>query len=340
MSSRLLVKLDSRAAESRWWRTSPGCQAEIVSNNTFFSDRAGRARPRINEEVPANVWPGLLALVQSRIRDGSLARAFPQRDCPDGSGYVTGTDEDLFLTSLLAHIPGLDGRVLQEDEPRSTDVALDIIDFVALHIDQPTSRGFHSWYGHEHLFFADHDFEDPLGDVLTPGQSKLRDDVDLLFARNGIAFTLGDDMRVHRLGPPEARSLISAFRPNSGDKQLDAKLNTAMSRFLSRDRGDRRDALEKLWDAFEQVRNLELGGQVTDVKQSSTRLLERVAPEPFRGELDAEFRALNKIGNSFSIRHHGGRQQQLPSDAAVDYLFVRLVSVIAFVLRQTGRMNS
>lgn len=310
-----------------------------MSNNTFYSDRAGRARPRINEEVPANVWPGLVALVQSRIRDGSLARAFPRRDCVDGQGFVTGTDEDLFLDSLLAHIPGLDGRILQADEPQSTDVALDIIDFVALYIDQPTSRGFHDWFGHEHLFFADHDLLDAFGDALTPGEAKLRDEVDLLFARNGIALTLGNDMHVRRLGPPEARSLISDLNPNTGDAQLDAKLNTAVSRFLSRDRDDRQDALEKLWDAFEQVKNLELGGQITTIKQSVTQLLKRAAPKPFRRQLEAEFIALNNIGNSFSIRHHGGRQQQLPSDAAVDYLFIRLVSAISFILRQTGRMN-
>jgi hypothetical protein len=160
----------------------------------------------------------------------------------------------------------------------------------------------------------------------------------LLFDRNGIAFTLGNDMRVHRLGPPEARSLTSDFTPNCGDRQLDAKLNDAMTRFLSRVPGDRRDALEKLWDAFEMVKHLESGGQIRNVKQSVTRLLDRAAPEPLRAELEAEFDALNKIGNNFSIRHHGGQQQTLPTDATVDYVFVRLASAIAFVLRQTGRL--
>jgi len=36
--------------------------------------------------------------------------------------------------------------------------------------------------------------------------------------------------------------------------------------------------------------------------------------------------------------NNGGQQQTLPTDAAVDYVFVRLASVIAFVLRQTGRL--
>jgi hypothetical protein len=308
-----------------------------MSGSTFYSDRVGRARPRINEEVPANAWPGLVALIQARIRDGSLARAFPRHACPDVRDAITGTDEDMFLDSLLAHIPEIEGRILQADVPVSTDAALDIIDFVALHIDQPARRDPHSYFGHEHLSFRAYQ-ADPFHDELSPGQARYRDDIDLLFGRNGIAFTLGDDMRVRRLGPPEARSLISEFTPNSGDRQLDAKLNNAMTRFLSRAPGDRRDALEKLWDAFEMIKHIESGGQTQNIKRSVTRLLDRAAPGPLRAELEAEFTALNTIGNNFSIRHHGGQQQTLPTDAAVDYVFVRLASVIAFVLRQTGRL--
>jgi hypothetical protein len=243
----------------------------------------------------------------------------------------------MFLDSLLAHIPELEGRILQADVPVSTDAALDIIDFVALHIDQPARRDPHSYFEHEHLSFRTY-HADPFHDELSPGQVRYRDDIDLLFGRNGIAFTLGDDMRVHRLGPPEARSLISEFTPNSGDRQLDAKLNDATPRFLSRAPGDRRDALEKLWDAFEMVKHIESGGQTQNIKQSVTRLLDRAAPGPLRAELEAEFIALNTIGNNFSIRHHGGQQQTLPTAAAVDYVFVRLASVIAFVLRQTDRL--
>jgi len=309
-----------------------------MSGSTFYSDRVGRARPRVNEEVSANAWPGLVALIQARIRDGSLALAFPRRDCPDARDAITGTDEDMFLDSLLAHIPELEGRIPEADAPVSTEAALDIVDFVALHIDQPTRRDTHSYFQHEHLLFRAH-HADPFHDELSLGQARLRDDIDLLFGRNGIAFTLGDDMRVRRLGPPEARSLISDFTPNSGDRQLDAKLSDAMTRFLSRAPSDRRDALEKLWDAFEMVKHIESGGQTHNVKQSVARLLDQAAPGPLRAELEAEFTALNTIGNSFSIRHHGGQQQTLPTDAAVDYVFVRLVSVIAFVLRQTGRLT-
>jgi hypothetical protein len=172
-----------------------------MSGSTFYSDRAGRARPRVNEEVSAGAWPGLVALIQARIRDGSLALAFPRHDCPDARDAITGTDEDMFLDSLLAHIPELEGRILEADALVSTDAALDIIDLVALNIDQPTRRERHNYFRHEHLLFRAH-HADPFHDELSPGQAKFRDDIDLLFGRNGIAFTLGDDMRVRRLGRP------------------------------------------------------------------------------------------------------------------------------------------
>ncbi|UUV32339.1 hypothetical protein NQK81_02475 [Amycolatopsis roodepoortensis] len=57
-----------------------------------------------------------------------------------------------------------------------------------------------------------------------------------------------------------------------------------------------------------------------------------------RTVVEAEFLALTQVGNQFAIRHHECDAQQLPNDDTRDYLFVRLVSLIAFVLRRTGRM--
>jgi hypothetical protein len=228
-------------------------EADLVSDSTFFSDRTGQPVPRIGEEVTENAWRGLVALIEGRIGDGSLARDFPMRDCEDGAGFITGTDGVMFIDSLKAHVPLVGDNPLARNRLPSTTVVLDILDFVALHIDQPSRRDFHRYFGHDHLFF-DYDRQ-----WIGPGDAQLRTDVDLIFARNGIAFSFGDDMRIHRLGPPEARQLISDFRPKSGDRELDAKFMDAVSRFQSRTPADRREALEKLWDAFERLKTLEPG---------------------------------------------------------------------------------
>ena len=144
-------------------------------------------------------------------------------------------------------------------------------------------------------------------------------------------------MRTCRLGPPEGRQLISDFRPKTRDLELDAKLKDAVVRFQSRSSANRQDALEKLWDAFERLKTLE---PAKDKKASLAQLLERAAPQPaFRSALDSEFRALSEIGNNFTIRHHERSKNNVPNDQARDYLFIRLLALIAFVLRQTGRVQ-
>ncbi|MFF3671996.1 hypothetical protein [Microtetraspora malaysiensis] len=340
-----------------------------MADGTFYSDRAGQAKERISEDISERAWAGLTTLIRQRINDGSLARAFPKYDCPDdrtGHSTITGTDEEMFLDALRAHVPQLSEPSAGTDTEKrgvmelidfvspgpasptnpldphkvpDTVAALDVVDFVALHIDQPSSSSFHGWgFAHTHYFF--NASADPLfSGGLTPGQAQFQHDIDLLFARNGIAFTLGNDLQVRRLGPPEARPLIPDFKPRTGDQQLDTKLDNAMTRFLSRDLADRRDALEKLWDAFERLKTLELGGGPAK-KSSASQLIIRAASgsESFRELLDTEFKALTSIGNKFTIRHHEHDQDEPPTEAAIDYLFLRLASLIALVLRNTGRM--
>ncbi len=56
--------------------------------------------------------------------------------------------------------------------------------------------------------------------------------------------------------------------------------------------------------------------------------------------VEAEFSELTKIGNAFQIRHFEHEQSPLPTptETVVDYLFTRLAALIAYLLRQTGRM--
>ncbi|MFB9727200.1 hypothetical protein [Haloechinothrix salitolerans] len=311
-----------------------------MTESPFYSDRIGQYVPRVSEEISANTWKGLAMLFLRRIDDGSLARDYPRHDCVDSNGVITGTDRARFLNDLQAYVPALDGSPLEVDQLPSTINALDVIVFVALHIDEPTRIENHSWGGpHKHYYFDNH--QDTWDDELTAGQEKFREDVDLIFARNGVAFTLNEKLRVERLAPPEARPLISDFKPNTGDNELDRMLFGAVTRFLSRHPEVRQDALEKLWDAFERLKTLELGAK-GDKKRSAIRLIERAAPSstPFQTQLSTEFRELTRIGNTFRIRHHEHQAEELPGNASIDYLFIRLVSLIAFVLRQTGRMNA
>ncbi len=311
-----------------------------MAEPTFYSDRTAGPVPRVGDEVTLQVWQGLATLITRRVDDGSFAMEFPARHCADLPGAITGTDRDRFEIALNTLIP----RLQRESAPTpgvrsvfnihcapSTPVALDVAEFAGQHIAEPAGRlniGRHPQ--HEHLSFEVYSRR--------AGQEKFRSDVELIFARNGLAFTLGKDMRITRLGPAEARPLLSDFTPDTGDADLDAKLRAAHTRFLSRDPQGRLDALRDLWDAFERLKTLERGG---DKKASFQQLIDRAAPgSPFGQHLGAEMAELSKIGNAFHIRHFEHDRAPLPEPVSTtaDYLFTRLAALIAYLLRQTGRM--
>ena len=91
----------------------------------------------------------------------------------------------------------------------------------------------------------------------------------------------------------------------------------------------RREALEKLWDAWERMKTLEPGNK----GESTKALLDKAATEPgFRDLLETEARKLTEIGNGFHIRHSETTQTEIQSDNQVDYLFHRLFALIWLVL--------
>ncbi|GLX10679.1 hypothetical protein Misp03_76050 [Microbispora sp. NBRC 16548] len=308
----------------------------------FYSDRTFGPRPRTLEEITANVWRGLVSLVHRRVKDGSLALEFPDRTCPDGSSVAIGTDEDAFYATLLALIPQLESYCYNSGYPRmrldsdnlpSTRIALDVIDFIAQRIATPSSRSFHGFFGHEHIWFDGQE-------SIEAGRETFRRDIELLFSRNGIAFTIGQSMQVQRLSPLEVRPLVNGFKPSTGDSILDEKLLDAITRYQSRVVPDRVDAVEKLWDAFERLKTLELGDR-TQKSASIQQLIEAATSSTaLREQLTEECKTLTKIGNNFAIRHHEHGSEQLPApvSASVDYLFTRLLALISFLLRQTGRL--
>lgn len=125
--------------------------------------------------------------------------------------------------------------------------------------------------------------------------------------------------------------------PTSGDSTLDGLLKAACERFKDPAPGARADAIEKLWDAWERLKTIEVVG---DKKASVTKLLELAAPEPtFRAQLEAEAKALTAIGNAFHIRHFETDKVELKAPAHLDYLFHRLYALIHLLLFSRGGSN-
>ena len=123
--------------------------------------------------------------------------------------------------------------------------------------------------------------------------------------------------------------------PSSGDHILDELLADACKKFKDAAPKSRAEGTEKLWDAWERLKSMEVQG---NKRLSVTRLLELCSPEPtFRSLLEGEAKALTEIGNSFHIRHFETDKVTIAQPEQNDYLFHRLFALMHLLLFSRGR---
>ena len=296
---------------------------------TYFSERERGPRPRTEETLSERVKRALLRQIEVRIGNGAFGWKFPE-ECDDGRGPF-GTDAQAFWDMAVAEVPDLpipeDSRpaqALQAAEDADTVVFLDLLEFCARVVARPIERDYHSFFEHYHLDF-DHD----------AGLAEFVEDVNRLLGRNGIALELGEEGDARRIVAVGLREELRAPDFNTGDEDTDRLLDTARRFIVSPHEHDRRDALHKLWDAFERIKTIEPG---PNKRTRADRLLDRTAQAPkLRGFLGDEARALTEIGNALFIRHSETTQERVQKLEEIDYLFHRMFSFLRLVLRATGR---
>jgi len=115
-------------------------------------------------------------------------------------------------------------------------------------------------------------------------------------------------------------------------------LTTAQAKFLNPNPQSRLESLEKLWDAWERLKTIEL----PDSKDKTTRILfAKVSIEPnFQQLLEEESRKLTKIGNDFMIRHSEVTKTPIQSSDQADYLFQRMFAMIHLLLKARGNIKT
>lgn len=301
--------------------------------NDYFSDRENGPRARIEQVISSAVWAALVGTVQGLINGGAFAQRFPER-CPDGQA-ICGCDESALAAAAVAEIPGLawplqttceveDGFFSQRQPfAPATLLILDFIEFVHASIAKPIPGKYHDFLNHHHLTFD-----------LQAGQEDFRAAVNRFFSRNGIAFEMLSTGRIVRVLPPVIGEELRRTTFHSGDRTLDNMLDECRTKFSDRDPLIRREALERLWDAWERLKSLADPG---DKKRSIKFILDATASEPsLRAGLEEESVALTNIGNSHLIRHSEVNQIPVIDVDHVDYLFHRLFAIIQLILRRKG----
>ena len=285
----------------------------------YFSERELGARPRTVQEVTPGAWKGIATAILARIQDGSFGDSYGEQ-CSDGRG-VTGTDAHLMLDAVESYFPGLSWPLNSAEVPNGF-TALDLVEFAYEKVAAPLTNSHHSFFGHDHLSFD-----------LEAGRKSFREEINKVFARNGLAFNLEENGQVIRLTPLVLHEALVSSVFNTSDTALDELLEAARKKFLSHDPVVRQEAIERLWDAFERLKTL----VDSDKKASIKILLDSVSAEPhFRQLLEDESSALTRIGNDFMIRHTEVNKIPIASQEELDYLFHRLFALIRLILRSLG----
>jgi hypothetical protein len=287
----------------------------------YFSDRELGPRPRINEEITKEAWGGIVACIESHIADGSFGYSYPLK-CEDSKG-VFGCNENLFYLALKAEISEIP-RFLDPNILPPTLAILDLLEFCHRVIAKPVKIGHHPYLGHDHLTFKPEE-----------GRALFREDINRIFARNGVVYEISSEGLVFRLAPEGLREILKLTLFKTGDKDLDSLLETARAKYVDPDLVIRKESLEKLWDAWERLKTIEPG---KDKKQSTKSLFDKAGAElNFREALEKEANELTRIGNTFRIRHSETTKVALDQSEHIDYLFHRLFALIRLLLKSSGR---
>ena len=284
----------------------------------LFSERMSQPRPRVLETLDANVRAAVLQMIQTRIANNAFGLAFPDQ-CPDNRGN-SGTDERALQANMAVFHVVWPPTAIHMDHDELTDAQIfDLLEYSFEHVAKPVPRDFHSYFSHYHF-----DYDQP------GGRQDLLMEVNRLFEHNGLAYELRDG-QVERMAPTVLQQVLTHQAFSTGDATLDQLLTTARDKFLNRDLTIRREALEKLWDAWERLKSLR---DPQDKRRSTQMLLDQSTPEPqMRDRIEAEARQLTEIGNNFFIRHTEVNKPPITESRHVDYLFHRLFSFLRMVLQ-------
>jgi hypothetical protein len=277
----------------------------------YYSDTVQGPRPRTEDTIDVQVWSAIHALLERSIATHALAEDFPLV-CDDG-GLAYATDRDALMSTIAGEIPDLPSPLVGHILPPTLPV-LDLLEFLQRHASKVTRVERHNYFAHDHLRF-----DRELGSI------EMRESINRLLARNGVAYELDPHGRIIRVGAAPVRKLLRQELPPTRDASLDELIELAVERYLDPDPQVRRDGIEKLWDAFERAKTILEG---PNKKARAQALLDATASPPAEKELlETEMLALTAIGNTFRIRHHEVDRTD-PTDELLDYLYARMLALI------------
>ena len=302
----------------------------------YYTERHGMRRP-VAKTYDISIEKYALLLHCCEKYYNNLAWKYPE-ECPDGHGCC-GIDHEQFRMDLRYEIPSLyrdnaDCIAVptvhynifssnNEEDEYDQFALLDLIEFFAENVRDVVVGGFHSYFGHHHLTCQNS------RNVC----AQFRDEINSIFQKTGLLYKLNTNLQVERIvenSPltPAVESAIAAVK-EAGAREL---LQEAILLHRSPYPADVRDAVEKLWDAYERLKTYYT---TMNKAKSAEKIVNDMAAGqvPYVTLFDTEFRALTKIGNDFRIRHHETDKVEITDVRYYDYFFNRCLSLIALAIQ-------
>lgn len=299
----------------------------------YFSDKEKGPEPRTNNNVSITVWAGIVSYINVLVSKGYFGKDFPE-ECPDYQGCI-GTDEFNFKAALQAEIPKIEWPLATEVEDESSNrswsrkktpfvpdylVVMDLLQFCYKHVAIPVEGSYHSFFGHYHIT----DF------IVDAGRDEFREKINMIFARNGLAYELQESGEIIRLLSPELVQMMSTVNVPA-EIELKGILARANAKIVNVDVQARYDAVKELWDFWERLKSV---NYPSNKRMSVKLLLDAAADTPeFRDVLEAEANCLTDIGNAYFIRHTEMKQVKIQESDHIEYLFQRMFSLIHLLMK-------
>ena len=310
----------------------------------YFSDKEGVNNGSISFRISADVWNGIAVIVNSLIGNNLLAKDFPKQ-CPDGNG-ICGVDEQSFYMAAFAVISGTKSLLprhggdiqylsstsqfdipfeseeeIEKEKVCFTYDVLDFIEFTYRHINDVQNGAYHDYFKHYELKFPD----------TVVARVKFVSEINEIFERNYVGFKLCDDGNIQRIVD---EVLLHPICFSKKEPKLEELIQDATNKFRNPRLNERKIALEKLWDAFERLKTIEIPEE-KQKKRSADILLSKASlgQAPFKDILENECKTLTNIGNQYQIRHFEKYTEQIASEEHLDYLFYRMYSLVSLLSR-------
>ena len=304
---------------------------------SYYTERHGLRKP-VEKTYDIDVEKyGLLMGCCEQFFD-NLAWRYP-KDCNDGRGCC-GVDKFQLAEQVKYDIPDLyiddEGLITApkkhfnafEAESKIDNynqyALLDFIEYMYLNVRDIQKLDFHKYFNHYHINLMN----------TANIQYKFESEINLCFERAGLLYKLNSKGEVERIIPndvttTEIENIVLSVN-EKGTKEL---LQEAIDLHRSHEPNAARDAVEKLWDAYERLKTFY--HPKLDKKNSAGKIVTDMSNgnSTFYDLFDAEFQALTKIGNNYRIRHHEIDKIDIIDTRYYDYFFNRCLSLMALAIQ-------